>query len=489
MCGETIAKGSISPDRLDDVSFRELLRELFQDRDVQRALCEIDCRYVPPPATTTVMPTTVMPTTETTTVVPTTETTTVVPTTSTETTETTTVMPTTETTTVVPTTSTETTEIEATTVEIFWSAAVSQTCQKNDCGNGYEGQHVLYALEYGAEYSLISQEDADAKALANLEANCQANANKNGGCLPLYYNTEIAGSCTRDNCGSGYNGTSVSYTVPAGMFSSTVSQTDAQAQAQAYYEANCQANANANGQCTPIEVGNDRQCGSAYRNNCGSCQSGSSVQLCVEANTYYAASKAAANQLAMDYINANKQAYANSHGTCTSYTGSPYWVWTGETKCASSESAADGTGPYQYRRYRDEESECSPSYGQYKWVRTYSDGPCATTTTTICSFELTCYGKDECENCHVNGSAYGSNIMIESCSPVVTAQPEYNWLSVYSIQYDSAFNTASIFYEVSLNPSTTQRRSSHLYIQFESGATMNLCVIQEVNGSSVITGC
>jgi hypothetical protein len=68
----------------------------------------------------------------------------------------------------------------------------------------------------------------------------------------VYDSVAKSGTFTRNNCGSGYNGTSVTYTVPAGAYSSTVSQAAADALAQADVNANGQAFANQNGSCTLV---------------------------------------------------------------------------------------------------------------------------------------------------------------------------------------------------------------------------------------------
>lgn len=66
---------------------------------------------------------------------------------------------------------------------------------------------------------------------------------------PLYYNVPTSGVYTKE-CTSGYTGSAVTYTVPAGTYSSTLSIDDANAKAQADVTANGQAYANALGTCT-----------------------------------------------------------------------------------------------------------------------------------------------------------------------------------------------------------------------------------------------
>jgi YD repeat-containing protein len=66
----------------------------------------------------------------------------------------------------------------------------------------------------------------------------------------LFINTSKSGSLFRNNCGSGYIGSSVTYTVPEGSYSSTTSQSAADQLAQDDVNTNSQSYANANGTCT-----------------------------------------------------------------------------------------------------------------------------------------------------------------------------------------------------------------------------------------------
>lgn len=69
----------------------------------------------------------------------------------------------------------------------------------------------------------------------------------------LFRNTAQSGTFTRNNCGSGYVGGSVTYTVGAGAYTSTISQADADQQAINDVNANGQNYANANGSCTQVQ--------------------------------------------------------------------------------------------------------------------------------------------------------------------------------------------------------------------------------------------
>jgi hypothetical protein len=139
-------------------------------------------------------------------------------------------------------------------VTLFYNAQVSATATRNDCGTGYTGSTVTYTVVANKYSSTVSKADADAKAAADLAANKQAYANSNGICtmIPVYYNTQMSATATRNDCGTGYRGTSVTYTVYAKKYTSTKSQADANAKAAADLSANKQAYANTYGKCNPI---------------------------------------------------------------------------------------------------------------------------------------------------------------------------------------------------------------------------------------------
>jgi hypothetical protein len=133
----------------------------------------------------------------------------------------------------------------------------------------------------------------------------------------LYYNLEITGSVARNDCPTGQVGGSVTYTVPAGVFSSPDSQEDAQAQAQAYFEANKQAYANANGTCTLPLFYNTEISAQVRKNDCSG-GVGSLVPYTVAAGAFSSSvDQPTAQALAQAYFDANKQAYANENGVCT----------------------------------------------------------------------------------------------------------------------------------------------------------------------------
>lgn len=130
----------------------------------------------------------------------------------------------------------------------YHNVAKSGTFIKNNCGAGTAGSSVTYSVAAGV-YSGATQAEADSKAQNDINANGQNYANANGQCLTLYYNSEISGSFTRNNCSDyGGPGPAVIYSVPAGKYSAT-SQSAADNLALNDLNTNGQAYANANGSC------------------------------------------------------------------------------------------------------------------------------------------------------------------------------------------------------------------------------------------------
>jgi hypothetical protein len=118
--------------------------------------------------------------------------------------------------------------------------AVSELVNRNNCGAGYQGGNVTYTVPAAKYTSTISQQDADMQAEIYLLTNEQTYANANGGCLLIYYNIVESLTDTTQSCPAGSTGGLVTYTVPAGTYSSIISQADANQQALNDIAANAQ---------------------------------------------------------------------------------------------------------------------------------------------------------------------------------------------------------------------------------------------------------
>lgn len=129
----------------------------------------------------------------------------------------------------------------------------TQVFTRNNCGPGFIGSNVPYTVPAN-RYTALNQAAADALAQADIDANGQNYANNpaHGTCTPetVYSSVEKSGTFQK-NCSAepGTAGTYVQYIVPAGTYTSTVSQAAADAQAQADVDANGQAYANSHGSC------------------------------------------------------------------------------------------------------------------------------------------------------------------------------------------------------------------------------------------------
>lgn len=130
--------------------------------------------------------------------------------------------------------------------QVYYNSLIAEVFVKNNCSNGFAGGEVTYTIPYAKYSSTISQEDADAKAEAELMELAQTYANTNGACIPLYYNVQKVDTFYKENCPPGYLPTPYLYTVAAGKFSSTISQEDADEKAQDEIDANGQVAANNN---------------------------------------------------------------------------------------------------------------------------------------------------------------------------------------------------------------------------------------------------
>jgi hypothetical protein len=131
---------------------------------------------------------------------------------------------------------------------LYYNLALSQSFSKNNCGAGYVGGAVVYTVPLG-KYTAATPLAANQLAQNEINVNGQAYANANGSCTILYGNVAKSGTFSRNNCSTGFIGTSVTYTVPANTYTSTVSQANADQQAQNDVNSNGQAYANTNGAC------------------------------------------------------------------------------------------------------------------------------------------------------------------------------------------------------------------------------------------------
>lgn len=182
-----------------------------------------------------------------------------------------------------------------------------------------KGEELEYVVEAGKYTSIISQSDADDKAMKDIEQNGQNWVNEHGRCITiLWYNVKKSKSFRKNDCDPDTEeGSLVTMTFEAGQFSSTISQEDADRKAEAELNAKGQDYANSHGTCNTIKWYNDRKSKMFQKTDCEVTEVGSMVEYVVEAGRFSSSvSKEDANQKALDALEAEGPGYANEHGTC-----------------------------------------------------------------------------------------------------------------------------------------------------------------------------
>jgi len=188
------------------------------------------------------------------------------------------------------------------------------------------------------------------------------NVSKQSGCPAIYYNQTITEYFNRTDCGSNTVPSDEPYTVPANKYSSTISQEDADAKAQHEALVQGQKNADQNGSCKPLYP-NGVQWQDFQTQSCDDGYKPGTVRYTVDAGKYTSPVPGEADQMALDDIKANGQAYANSkaHRACTLDTD-PEWqmVDNGASYCAN----VNGQTPAHLFKQAIDVNPNSQSYNQ-----------------------------------------------------------------------------------------------------------------------------
>lgn len=221
---------------------------------------------------------------------------------------------------------------------------------KEGCNSETEkGEELEYVVEAGKYTSIISQSDADDKAMKDIEQNGQNWVNEHGRCITiLWYNVKKSKSFRKNDCDPDTEeGSLVTMTIEAGQFSSAISQEDADRKAEAELNAKGQDYANSHGTCNTIKWYNDRKYKMFQKTDCEVTEVGSMVEYVVEAGRFSSSvSKEDANQKALDALEAEGPGYANEHGTCETNL----WYNVEKSKVFYKNDCEDGFigAPYTY---------------------------------------------------------------------------------------------------------------------------------------------
>lgn len=212
-----------------------------------------------------------------------------------------------------------------------------------------KGEELEYVVEAGKYTSIISQSDADDKAMKDIEQNGQNWVNEHGRCITiLWYNVKKSKSFRKNDCDPDTEeGSLVTMTIEAGQFSSAISQEDADRKAEAELDAKGQDYANSHGTCNTIKWYNDRKSKMFQKTDCEVTEVGSMVEYVVEAGRFSSSvSKEDANQKALDALEAEGPGYANEHGTCETNL----WYNVEKSKVFYKNDCEDGFigAPYTY---------------------------------------------------------------------------------------------------------------------------------------------
>jgi len=195
---------------------------------------------------------------------------------------------------------------------VYSNIAMSKTYDKYNCPLGQVGP-VWFSVSAGIYTSLISQADADAKALAYLDKEGQLNANRSSYCV--YMNAEKSTMFYKNNCPSGAISSGTLYTVPARKYISYISQDDSDSKAQSDIDKNGQIYANTNGVCTFKNKAISRL---FTKNDCEESALTESITYRIEEGKHISnISQADADAMALNDLNSNGQSYANAHSNCT----------------------------------------------------------------------------------------------------------------------------------------------------------------------------
>lgn len=198
-------------------------------------------------------------------------------------------------------------------IRYYGNLAVSKSFRKNNCGPGGQGSLVTYPIPANRYTSTISVADATAIARAALDSFGQVYANMNGVCSYTYSSRADSAILLSNACQDGIP-VPYTYKIPAGAYTSTVSQEDADNKVKQQLLDSAQVVADRNGKCY---YGNDST-GLLVYPVCDSGRIPVGVYYSIPENVDTSIiSKAAANEKVRIKYAMAAQAYANTYGSCS----------------------------------------------------------------------------------------------------------------------------------------------------------------------------
>lgn len=198
-------------------------------------------------------------------------------------------------------------------VRYYGNTVVSKAFKKNNCDPGGQGSTVTYTIPANRYSSTVSVADATTIAKAALDSFGQVYANKYGVCTYTYTSQADSVTLFPQNCKKDGIPLPYTYNIPAGAYTSTVSQEDADNKVDKQLLDSAQVVANRNGRCY---FTNDTTGILAYPVCAnGGIPVGLWVQIPAGVDTSFI-SKDSANAKARIRYADYAQQYANEHGIC-----------------------------------------------------------------------------------------------------------------------------------------------------------------------------
>jgi hypothetical protein len=186
-----------------------------------------------------------------------------------------------------------------------------------------DGNNNITYNEYDIFKRLTLVRDADYRIIKKW---CYGNAGEVENCTgQLFYSVVKSGNFQRTNCGGGYSPGSITYTVPAGTYVSSVDQATADAMAQNDVNVNGPVYSNIDGACNIVYNSPDYS-GNYQSNSCPPGETPLPIYVSVPYGMFTSiVSQFDANNQALTYA----QNYANQNGQCQADVLMTYDNWAG----------------------------------------------------------------------------------------------------------------------------------------------------------------